>query len=136
MSDIELQPDTREVLQEEAPDAVGEPGVIRVCIQDAHSPLRVQMLPRKGATSRTLSVGATPYQVAWANPRRGRLVLMAMDQNLLVAFSQASAQDDSTMGVWPKLVPLEITATVDVWVRAATSTTALSITAEFWAEGE
>lgn len=128
-----LQPDTAAVLQEEEDYASV---LIPVCVKEVAGPVRVQELPRKAATSRTVSVGTTAVQVLFANHWRSKATLMAMDQNILVAFSQAAAQDPSTMSVWPKLVPLPITATVEVWVASATTTTALSITSELWAEGE
>lgn len=131
----DLQPDTGEVLQEEAPHGYQ---AIPVCVSEVKTPVRVQPLPRKGASTRTRTVTDTKaVQVLEANPRRYSASLMSMDQEMLVAFSQAACQDPSTMAVWPKAVPFPITATVDVYVQCATTsqTTRVAIVTELWAEG-
>lgn len=130
----ELQPDTAEVLQEEPAHYQAIP----VCVEDVKAPVRVQLLPQKGGSTRTRTVSdVKATQVLEANPRRGSAVLMSMDQEMLVAFSQASCQDPSTMSVWPKAVPFPVPATVDVYVQCATAaqTTRVSITTSLWAEG-
>lgn len=134
MSD--LQPDIGEVLQEEYEED-SERGVVDVCVKDVHSPVRTQTLPRKGGATRTVTVTTAVNQYLRADPRRGRVLVMSMDENLRVAFNRASAQEPTSMSVWPPLVPLEITAAVDLWLASghATDPTVVSITTETWAEG-
>ncbi len=130
----ELQPDTGEVLQEEPQQYTAIP----VCVEDVQGPVRVQALPRKTGSTRTRTVGTTrAVPVLEADPRRAQAVLMSMDQEMLVGFSEASAQDPSTMSLWPAGVPFVITAVVDVYVLCAveSETTQVSITTELWAAG-
>lgn len=128
----ELQPDTAEVLQEEAPEQYQ---AIPVCVKEVQAPVRVQALPRKGAASLTKALTTTPVQVLRADHWRGRALLLA-SADVLVAFSEASCQDDSKMAAWPADTPLELSATVEVWAKAATGTADLSVITERWAEGE
>jgi len=130
----DLQPDTGEVLQEEQEKYTAIP----VCVEDVKGQVRVQVLPLKGGSTRTrVATDTKAIQVLEANPRRGRATLMSMDQEMYVAFSQASVQDSATMTVWPKGVPFPVTASVDVYVQCAVAsqTTRVSITTELWAEG-
>lgn len=130
----ELQPDVGEVLQEEPQKYTAIP----VCVEDVKGPVRVQVLPRKGGSTRTRTVTDTKaVQVLDADARRASAVLMSIENDLLFAFSEAATQDTSTMSVWPKLVPLPCSATVPVWIKCATAaqTTRVSITTELWAEG-
>ncbi|MER7953068.1 hypothetical protein ABTY59_37385 [Streptomyces sp. NPDC096079] len=133
MSEPVLEPDVPEILQEEpAPDLTAIP----VRVEAVESQVRVQVLPDKGGSTLTKSATATrAVRVLVADPRRKSAVLMSMDQNILVAFSEAACQADSSMAVWPKLVPLEVPATVEVWVKSATGTTAVGVLGYRWAEG-
>jgi hypothetical protein len=129
----DLQPDVSEVLQEEPEYVMSVQGAVSV-----RGPVRTQALPRKGGATRTRTVSdVKASQVLTADPRRARVTLMSMDQDMLVAFSDAASQDPSTMSAWPKGVPFTCDATVDVYVQCATAaqTTRVSITTELWAEG-
>lgn len=128
----DLQPDTKEVLQEE-PYVMAVQGAVTVA-----GPVRTQTLPRKGGATRTRVVGdSRAVQVLTSDPRRARVTLMSMDQEMLVAYSDAATQDPSTMTAWPKGVPFTCDATVDVFVQCAVAaqTTRVSVTTELWAEG-
>ena len=128
---VELQPDTDEVLQVEPEDYQAIP----VCVKEVAAPVRVQALPRKGAASMTKALTTTAVPVLRADHRRGRTVLVG-DAAFLVAFSEASCQADSAMAAWPANLPLELTATTEVWAKAATGDVALSVITERWAEGQ
>lgn len=131
MSD--LQPDTGEVLQEEPEYVMPVQGAVSVT-----GPVRTQALPRKGGATRTRVVGDTKaVQLLTADHRRAKVTLMSMDQEMLVAFSEASTADPSAMSVWPKGVPFPCEATVEVWAQSAVTaqTTRISVTTELWAEG-
>lgn len=128
----ELQPDTGEVLQEEAPE---EYTAIPVCVTETKTPTRVQLLPRKGAGSFTRALTTKPQEILRADHWRGRTLLRG-DAAFLVAFSETSCQADSAMAAWPANVPLELTAAVEVWARTATGTANLSVITERWAEGQ
>lgn len=133
-SEIELQPDLSVVLQEEEPE---ETPAIPVCVRDVHGPVRTQELPKKAGSTRTVNIGATtPIQVLRADHFRSKATLMAIDQNIYIAFSVAAAQATSSMSIWPKNVPFVVTAAVDVFVLSATSTTDVSVTTERWATGD
>lgn len=130
----DLQPDTSEVLQEEPEYVMSVQGCVSV-----KGPVRTQELPRKGGATRTRIVNDTKYvQLLEADKRRGRLTVMSMDAEMYVGFSEASMQaPDSAAGVWPKGVPLIVTAAVDVFVMCAEAakTTRVSVFPELWAEG-
>lgn len=132
MSADDLQPDLEDVLQVEDPEGVE--ATVRVSQQ---GPVRTQALPRKAGATRTVSVGVlpTPYRLLRANPRRAQALLIA-PAAFLVALNAASAQDLSTMALWPPNVPLPVGADTDVWVAAATGTVSVSVISEFWAAGE
>lgn len=132
MSEPVLEPDVHEVLQEEP---AAELTTIPVKVESVEAPVRVQVLPDKGGATQTRTVGASKaVPFARADPRRKSAVLMSIDQNILVAFSETSCQADSSMALWPKLVPMTVPATVEIWVKAVTGTTAVSLQTFRWAE--
>lgn len=128
----DLQPDTGEVLQEE-PYVMAVQGAVSV-----KGPVRVQELPLKGGGTRTKSVGDTKFiQVLEADKRRGRAVLMSMDEEVYIGFSEAAMQDPIASTVWPAGVPFEVPAAVEAYVMCAVAaaTTRVSVTTYLWAEG-
>lgn len=133
--EVDLQPDVDDVLQEEAS---GGP-TVPVCLVDQKSPLRVQVLPRKGGATFVKTLSTTPLRVLTADHRRARaqLISTAAANIYLIAFSRAAAQDTSTMTPWMGGVPFETTATTEVWVRIpdAGSPFTLGVSTELWAEG-
>lgn len=130
----DLQPDVGDVLQEEAPDTTTVP----VCVVESKGPLRVQQLPRKGGATFTRTLTETPTRLLTADHRRAsaKLRALGLDEPVAFAFNRASAQDLSTMSELPGLETETVTATVELWARAVTGTTRVSVTAETWAEGE
>lgn len=132
-SEVDLQPDLSVVLQEEEPE---ETAAIPVCVRDIHGPVRTQELPRKAASTRTLSIGTTPVRILRADHYRASAVITAFDQDIYIAFSEAAAQDTSSSARWTAVVPYVSTAVTDVWVRSYTSTTELSYVTERWATGD
>jgi hypothetical protein len=137
MAEPNLQPDVPDVLQEEAEETVTVP----VCLVDAKAPVRVQQLPRKGGATMTRTVTTTPWPVLRADHRRGRAILLGNtpDTSFLVAFTEAAAQAEATMALWPSGVPLEIEATTDVWLAVPAdpgTSVVVSVLTYLWAEGE
>jgi hypothetical protein len=137
VSDIDLQPDVPDVLQEEAPPTFDVP----VCITDQTGPLRTQALPRKGGATQTRVLTTTPFRVLTADPRRARARIMAAAAAdvFLVAFTETAAQAESTMCLWNGREPFIHDATTEVWLSVpATPGTAVTVgvATELWAEGE
>ncbi|MFE0812667.1 hypothetical protein ACFW34_35120 [Streptomyces sp. NPDC058848] len=134
MSEPDLQPDVGDVLQEEAPDTTTVP----VCVVETKSPIRTQALPRKGGSTRTVTVGTTPIPLLRADHRRAWCRVRALDLDAAVAyaFTEASAQDLSTMAELPGLESDDLDMTADLWVRAVTGSARVSVTTSTWAEGE
>lgn len=129
----ELQPDTREVLQEEPEYVMAVQGCVTV-----KGPVRTQSLPRKGGATRTrVATDTKAVQVVEADHRRWSVTLMSNDEPMYVGYGKASIEDTSTMSLWPVNVPFVCGATVDVYVLCATAgeTTRVSATGELWAEG-
>lgn len=131
---VQMQPTEHEVLQEEPPSFTTIP--VRVVAVDA--PVRVQELPRKTGSTSTRTIGSTAVKVATADPYRAQLTLMSMTQDIYVAFTRHGSEEVLTSSIWPKLVPMVITAVTDVWVvsgAAGRDDTLVSITMERWATG-
>lgn len=126
----DLQPDELEALQAEATTV--QPAVI----VKHEGPVRIQELPRKSAGSRTRTVTTTMTKLLSADHRRAKAVLIATGNPIYIAFSNASAQDPSTCGIWPVGVPYTLTADSELWVGSTTATAVVSIFTEFWATGE
>jgi hypothetical protein len=127
-----MEPDVREVLQEE-PDAPMT--AIPVKVECVDGPVRVQVLPDKGGATGTRTVKTTKaVKLLVADARRKSAVLISMDQNMRVAFSEAATQAPSAMALWPKLVPLTVPATVEVWVIAEGGDTSVSYQTALWAQ--
>lgn len=134
-NDVDFQPDTEEVLQME-PE--GKTPVVDVTVR---GPVRTQELPRRAGATFTRTVpamsGTVPaLRVLAADHKRARAVIMSIGQNMLVAFSQASAQDASRMALWPANVPFPVTTATEVWVASSTATTSISVITELWAAGD
>lgn len=128
----ELQPDVEEVLQVEP---YGDTTPVGVAVQ---GPVRTQALPRKAASTRTITAPVLPspaYRLLRPNPRRATAYLIG-DAAFLVAFNSASASDAASMARWPANVPLPVSADVDVYVAASAGTPAVSAVVEYWATGE
>lgn len=128
----DLQPDIDEVLQEE-PYKMAVTGEVSVC-----GPVRTQELPRKSGATKTRVVSDTKYvQLLENDPRRGFMLVMSMDAELLFGFSEAAMQDPSAASVWPKGVALPIAVAAELWVQCAEAakTTRVSVTTGLWATG-
>lgn len=121
--------DLDDVLQEEP-----ESFQIKAIVTNVEGPVQVQLLPSVAAGSRSWNaVPATEAQrIANADPRRRSCTVMALDQNIYVGSTKQDAE--SGYGVlWPKLVPLVLTHSEAVYVRAVTATTGVSVVVENWA---
>lgn len=126
-----LEPDVHEVLQEEpADDMTAIPVEVR-CVE---GPVRVQVLPDKGASTKTLTVTSSrAVRVLVADARRKSAVLIGTEA-FRVAYTQAAATEDTAMALWPKDVPLVVSATVEVHVKAAAADSTVSVQTFRWAE--
>lgn len=137
----ELQPDELDVLQavQDGPDPL-----IRVAIAAVDTPVRTQDLPHKSAATFTKTVdvnGIVGQQVNQGrllpgDHRRAVVRLMSIGQNILIGFSNAAYQDASRMALWPANVAFVMNHDGELWVRAAASTTSVSVVVENWATGE
>lgn len=99
-------------------------------------PVQVHELPSISAGSRSFSgVAATAgsaVKVCNRDARRRIARIVSIEENIVYGTSQAQA-DSGTGVIWPKLVPLEVTHGDEVWIRAATATTTVSVIVENWA---
>jgi hypothetical protein len=86
------------------------------------------------AGSRSYSgVSATDaVRVGNRDPRRRVMRIVSIEDNMVYGTSQAQA-NAGTGVVWPKLVPLCVTHADEVWIRAATTPTTVSVIVENWA---
>jgi hypothetical protein len=99
-------------------------------------PVRVQVLPRKGGSTRTRTISTTPVRLLSADHRRAMATLISIGTNVLFALGKEQAADPTTMALWPQNVPYVVTADTEVWVAAVVGPTQVSITTELWAEGD
>lgn len=131
MSD--LQPDTKEVLQEEPDYVMAVSGCVTV-----KGPVRTQELPRKSGSTRTLTVTTTPKRYLRADHRRAWATLRALDADDAVAyaFNEASATELASMSELPGGEKDRLDVTAELWVRAVADTARISITTGNWADGE
>lgn len=130
----DFQPDVNEVLQDEAVSTIS---AIPVCVDEIKTPVRTQPLPRIGTpTTQTKTFTATAVRVLPYNPRRASATVIAIDNDILVAFNTASKEDLSTMAYWPKSIPLILNHCSEVWIASAATTSKVSIITERWAAGE
>lgn len=134
-SSNDLQPTVDEVLQAEVVDDVNAPVPVRVVGADV--PVRTQDLPRKGGATRTRTVDNVTWQrVLNADHRRAKATVVSIGQNILIALNSAGTQVDASASLWPQLEPFYLTAATELWVKAVTATTSVSVTTELWAMGE
>jgi voltage-gated potassium channel Kch len=132
MSDVELQPTTDEALQAEQEPGPGAPVEVTV-----NGPVRTQELPRKAGGTRTrFGVTTSVIKLLSADHRRAQAVVIAVTNPIRIALSLASAQDISTMALWPVGVPYVLTADTELYVCASTGTADISVITEMWATGE
>lgn len=131
--DVELQPDVDEIIQAEADD---DYQAVKVCVESVKTPVRVQELPRKLATSRTLTVGTTPVRLLRADHYRAVATITSFDQDIYIAFNEGSATSNTSSARWTAVVPRDINAVTEIWVRAYTGTTEVSVITERWATGD
>jgi hypothetical protein len=129
----ELQPDELAVLQAEE---AGPDPLIRVSLAEVEAPVRTQDLPRKGGATFQKSIGTTASRQLTSDHRRAAATVMSVGQNMLIAFSNAMAQDTSRMVLWPANVPFVMTHDGELWVASSTATTIVSVATELWATGE
>jgi hypothetical protein len=132
MTEVDLQPETPEVLQSEDD---GDP-VLSVHVSSVKTPVRTQPLPLKAGSTRYRQVTTTAIKVLAADHFRGLAYIVAFDQDMFVAFNAASATDTSRMSRWPALVPFPHICTTDLWVSSFQATTNISITTGLWATGD
>lgn len=132
MTEVDLQPELNEVLQSEVYDEQA----VKVIVEAVKTPVRTQTLPHPAGATRYRLVTTTAIKLLAANHYRGQATIVAFDQDMYVAFNRASAQDPSTMGRWPALVPMVITTDTEIWVSAFQATTNISVFTELWATGE
>lgn len=138
MSTADLQPDVEDVLQVEEP--AGTEPTVKV---EQQGPVRIQALPRKAGSTKTVAVTTTPFRLLRPNARRASVYIIA-DAAFYFAYSMAAAAIDTSvttpppsMAMWPANVPLPVTAAdTDVVVAAKTGTANVSAVVEYWATGE
>lgn len=125
----DLQPEELDSLQAE--ETYPQPAVI----VKHEGPVRTQALPRKQGGTRTRTLTTTPQLLLSADHRRASFTLISV-ASFVFSFSASSAQDPSTMAVWPPNVPYVCNADTALYAAAATGTAVLSIITEFWATGD
>ncbi len=76
-------------------------------------------------------VGNAPVCVASLNPKRNRLTLISIDEDVYIA-----GDSTSRGSIWPKLVPYVVEHCAAVYVRSAhaSNTTTVGCTVELWAD--
>lgn len=137
----DLQPDELAALQAEE---IGPEPSVRTTVDRIETPVKTQDLPRKAGSTNTYSVnvlgangGVSPAKrILSAQARRASARIISVGQNMLVAFSANSAQQASSMALWPANLVLQVTTETEVWVAAATGNTSVSVITEFWATGD
>jgi hypothetical protein len=135
MANDDLQPGLDEVLQAEEP--THEPPVTVVVA----GPVRVQTLPQKSGSTKTVALaaaGATvfPIRVLQADHRRARATILAIGGAMRIAFNSASKETPATMALWPANVAYAHLGDDEIWVAADTTAITVSVLVGKWAVGE
>jgi len=124
---VDLEPDVPEVLQAEAPLAC-----LPVRIEGV---VRTQGLPTKDRTARTISVDQTAFvPLLKADPYRAFAEVTAFDDDMILAYSKNAQVGDTNTERVPKGITRRITARTEVLVMGHTTTTAVSMAQERWAQ--
>jgi hypothetical protein len=130
-TDPEFQPDLPVVLQIEGQYGTEPPVNVKVV-----GPVRTQDMPLKSGATFTKVVGTTPIRLLFPDHRRAQATIISIGQNMLIAFSNASAQDPSRMALWPANVAFTHPGATELWVASATATTSVAVLTGLWATGE
>jgi len=126
MGPYDPAPDADEVLQDETPGTA-----IPVVID---TPVRTQRLPNRLAGMGTLNVdNVTAKRLAGSDPRRASLLILAHDQEILLASTQGGCLGEYAAR-WPQDLPLLLSSSDELWAMAATSNTDITVIAEQWTE--
>lgn len=94
-------------------------------------PVQSQAMPTRGGATVQRKVGVVPDRILNEDPRRSRVILVSKDDDMYVAFDQASILS-ATAAIWPKLVPLTITCTSQIYVAAVSTASVISAIPEQW----
>lgn len=117
-----------EILQEEIPEAPLTPIPTTV-----ESTVRVQELPAKKTTFYTAaSVGTTVgVQLLGRDPRRKQATIIGLSQDIRLGSTQAEAVSGGRV---PAVVPIVIGSMGEIWATAVSSTTDITVIAEYWSD--
>jgi hypothetical protein len=125
----ELEPDLRDVLQVEAPLAAMP---VRI-----EGPVRVQELPARDRTARTISVGDTAFvQLLTADPYRKVATVQAFDQDVYLSYAPETQVGDPTVQRVAEGTLITITARTYVGVASVTGTAIVALAQERLANAE
>ncbi len=121
-----LEPSDAELLQEEEE--------LKAVPVEINTPVNTRELPSKfGSMFTEKAVGtAVAVRILGRDPRRKSAKIIGLSQNLRFGPTQAVAQ--TTGAEWPAIVPMVTDCFDELWVCATTSTTDISVIAEWWAE--
>lgn len=122
----QIEPDRSELLQEEY-----DTPAIPVCIKD---PVRTTELPSRFAGMRTVPqvTSGAPVQLLFKDYRRKSATINALNANIILGGTQSQA--DLGGATWPANVPLVVTSYEEVWAKAVSTTTDISVIIESWAD--
>lgn len=130
---IDVTPDPDEIVQAEEDDYAARPVGVTVC-----GPVQTREVPAAGHPGyQTASAVGTAVGVRLLalEPRRKYATLIALDQDIWIATSQAGAQAGAggAMRI-PAVVPYVIGHMHEVWACAVTGSTDISIETVNWSE--
>lgn len=98
-------------------------------------PVRVQVLPSRHGVSRSYASAATdtePVPLSGGDLRRRRVTIMSIGATIYVG--QKDDVKSGNAAQWPQNVPLVLEHTEQIYAKAATGTTVISVIAENWAD--
>lgn len=130
---IDVTPDPDDIVQAEEDDYNSRPIPVSVC-----GPTEVRELPASGYPGyQTVSAVGTAVAVRLLalEPRRKYATLIAQDQDVWIASSQAGAQAGAGGGMRiPAVLPYVIGHMHEVWACAVAGTTDISVETVNWSE--
>jgi hypothetical protein len=129
---MEMHAEPEDIVQAEEPYDPTRPINVTVC-----GPTETRELPAVRAGYRTeQGVGtAVAVKVLAFEPRRKGAVIVALSQDIYISGSQAGAQSGAAGGARiPAVVPFPVNHLDEVWACSVSSTTDISVMAEYWSE--
>lgn len=122
---LDNEPAVTDLIREYTPD-----GRMPVAVEE---PVQVQPLPCVDGSLVSFTVDTTARHWIKKDLRRQFLTILAKDDDIYIGLTEPEVTK-STAAFWPKQIPLVLRSTFDLWIRAANSTSVVTVIQEQWTQ--